>query len=109
VVFDVFLPAGSVALHNMPALARAMVGISSDDAGYWRYNAPKKMVSCDTRYQAPTSDEDAETVLSSAQGDPVRRVGRANVQNTFRGIEQRDVNARATAPQQARLARVSSR
>jgi hypothetical protein len=63
VVYDVFLPAGSVALHNMPALASEMVGMTYDGDAQKHYVLPKNHANCPSQYQAPGTDEDDNPAL----------------------------------------------
>lgn len=77
VVFDVFLPAGAVDLHNMPALAREMVGMTYDEDGQKRYKLPHKFAKCPSspdQYRAPATDED-EPALVTNRGRPASRRG----------------------------------
>jgi hypothetical protein len=87
VVYDVFLPAGSVALHNMPALAREMVGMTYDGDAQKPYVLPKNHANCPSQYQAPGTDEDdnpalvagsAARVAAANSGSAARRFAMAN-------------------------------
>jgi hypothetical protein len=63
VVFDVFLPAGAVALHNMPGLASEIVGMTYDGAAQKPYVLPRNHANCPSQYQAPDTDEDDNPAL----------------------------------------------
>jgi hypothetical protein len=81
VVFDVFLPAGAVALHNMPGLAREMVGMTYDEDGQKHYKVPRQHANCPSspdQYHAPATDEDANPMLVSSRDWSAARVAGAN-------------------------------
>jgi hypothetical protein len=75
VVYDVFLPAGAVALHNMPGLARELVGMTYQGAAQKPYLLPKSHANCPSQYQAPGTDEDENP--ASVAGSAAR-IGAAN-------------------------------
>jgi hypothetical protein len=75
VVFDVFVPTGAVALHNMPALAREMVGMTYVDGVQQAYRLPREHANCKNQYRAPATDEDANPVVSSRDWSDTRVAG----------------------------------
>lgn len=86
VVFDVFLPAGAVALHNMPGLAREMVGMTYDGDVQQAYKTPKSHINCPSQYQAPGSDEDVNPALIARRDMSVTRVDSLNLGRTANGF-----------------------
>jgi len=83
VVFDVFLPAGSVELHNMPGLAREMVGMTYRNGTQKPYLLPKNHGSCPSQYQAPGTDEDPALVAAAG---PAARSTAANTASAANGF-----------------------
>lgn len=84
VVFDVLRPAGSVTLHNMNGLAREVVRFSYDDETQAQnpYRVPKRLVSCPSNYQAPSTDEDQPDLVASAPDRSATRLARHNRNRT---------------------------
>jgi hypothetical protein len=81
VVFDLFLPAGAVALHNMPALAREIVATTYDGGAQQVYQLPREHANCPRspdHYRAPATDEDANPMLVSRRDWSATRVAGAN-------------------------------
>jgi pimeloyl-ACP methyl ester carboxylesterase len=96
VVYDVFLPAGSVALHNMPGLAREMVGMTYDGAAQKPYVLPKSHANCPSQYQAPRTDEDDNPALVAGSA---AKVAAANSGSTARRVAMADgMISRAALP-----------
>jgi hypothetical protein len=77
VVFDVFLPAGAVALHNMPGLARELVGMTYDGEAQKPYVLPGSHANCPSQYRAPGTDGDENPALISS-AESAARVAAAN-------------------------------
>jgi len=81
VVFDVFLPAGAVALHNMPALASEMVGMTYKRGKQQEYQLPIEHANCGRdrdQYRAPTTDEDVDPALVASRDSSGTRMAGAN-------------------------------
>ena len=68
VVYDAIPPAGPIALHNMPGLAREMVRLTSRRDFQLPYSVPDELPRCRSRYHAPDTDDDANPVLVSSSG-----------------------------------------
>jgi hypothetical protein len=90
VVFDVFLPAGAVALHNMPGLAREMVGMTYDGDVQQPYKLPKNHANCPSQYQAPSTDEDGQPPLVTSRGGSAARGKGANRGSAANGYAMAD-------------------
>ena len=95
VVFDALLPASSVTLHNMPALAREIVRMSYEDGVQKRYVAQRKLIQCPSQYLTPATDEDADSNLVATRAGAARFAGAnpisaANVYAFANGFDSRE-------------------
>jgi len=98
VVYDVFLPADAVALHNMPALAREMVGMTYRRGTQEPYLLPKDHAKCGSQYRAPATDEDEDPALMTRRGGPAGSVAAANPGSAGRLAMANGAASRAALP-----------
>ena len=87
VEYGVFLPGSGTELHNMPGLAREIVGMTYRKGTQDPYLLPKNHANCPSQYQAPGTDEDpplvaevgsAATVGATNTGTGARRFAMVN-------------------------------
>jgi len=96
VVYDVFLPADAVALHNMPALARELVGMTYKRGPQEPYLLPKDHANCKgSEYVSPTTDEDENPMLMTRRGGPAGSVAVASPDSARRFAKANGATSRA--------------
>lgn len=111
VEYGVFLPTDAVSLHNMPGLARELVGLTFDEDGEKSYKLPKPHANCPSRYVPPVTDRDPDPMLiSSGDVAPARiaRAPRGGAPSAFASASGAEADAAAPAGATARIVRTKA-